>query len=416
MKTLLVPNQAELPEIAQVPNQPRAHRWVRQIGKAITNGTLLMRLPDGSEHTLVGRDTPTPQAQIEIHQYRALSRLLLHGDLGFAEAYLAGEWSSNNLSELFAFGLANEDITTGADATWSGTRFIARLRHLLNTNSRRQAKKNIAYHYDLGNDFYQQWLDPSMTYSAALFAGEPDDPAGDLAAAQHNKYTRLARTLEVSENDEILEIGCGWGGFMQHVIEHSNANITGVSISREQCAYASERLARIDSQRRARVLFKDYRDLTGQYDRIASIEMFEAVGEKYWSTYTNKLKQLLKPGGVAALQIITIAEDRFEHYRNATDFIQRYIFPGGMLPTRAILPQLMRESGLKVTDEFRFGSHYAATLRCWRDRFDAAWPTISALGFDERFRRMWHYYLAYCEVGFDNGALDVVQIRVEHDS
>ena len=203
---------------------------------------------------------------------------------------------------------------------------------------------------------------------------------------------------------------------MQHVIENTNAQVTGVSISKEQCAYATERIAKIDADNRGSILFKDYRDLDGRYDRIASIEMFEAVGEKYWPTYAGKLKQLLKPDGVAALQIITIDENRFERYKNSADFIQRYIFPGGMLPSRTALRELMAEHGLRITEEFCFGPDYAETLRRWRTNFDAAWPEISTLGFDERFKRMWHYYLAYCEAGFDHGAIDVVQIRVEHDS
>ena len=416
MKTLSIPNRADLPSKATFETSPHVRAWLRRIEKDIRHGTLELDLPDGNRYTITGHESSAPVADIKIHSYRALRRLLLQGDLGFAEAYLAGDWSSDNLNELFAFGIANERKLGEFNSRWSLNRLLARVRHYLNNNSRSQAKRNIAYHYDLGNDFYTQWLDSSMTYSAGIFPSGDEANGIELQAAQHNKYARLANTLDIEDGDHVLEIGCGWGGFMQHVLENHAARVSGVSISKEQCAYANERLQNLPAGARGEVLFQDYRDLSGQYDKIASIEMFEAVGEKYWPVYASKLKQLLKPHGIAALQIITIDEKRFEKYRHSTDFIQRYIFPGGMLPSRTALKQLMQEHGLKVTDEYRFGRDYAETLRRWRVNFDAAWPDIEKLGFDARFKRMWHYYLAYCEVGFDHGAIDVVQIRVEHDS
>ncbi|MGR8946932.1 MAG: class I SAM-dependent methyltransferase [Gammaproteobacteria bacterium] len=389
---------------------------VNRLADSIERGTLRLTLPDGSSQELTGALSIQPVADLQIHHPRALRRLVIHGDIGFAEGYLANEWSSSNLTALFGLGIANEEKLENLVGNWSSTRLIARIKHLLNANSRRQAKKNIAYHYDLGNEFYKLWLDSSMTYSAGIFSNGLDESETSLEASQHAKYARLANALEIEDHHSVLEIGCGWGGFMQHVIENTKATIAGVSISQEQCQYASQRLHSVRGGDRAQVLFRDYRDLEGTYDRVASIEMFEAVGEKCWQTYAQKLKSLLAEKGIAALQVITINENRFERYKDSADFIQRYIFPGGMLPSYTALNTVMRDAGLKITDSFRFGPHYAESLRRWRTRFDAAWPAIEAQGFDERFKRMWHYYLAYCEIGFDTGATDVVQIRVEHDS
>ncbi|MEM7467923.1 MAG: cyclopropane-fatty-acyl-phospholipid synthase family protein [Pseudomonadota bacterium] len=410
----LTDNKLALPSTANLSSQ-LVKRLLERIRAGIDTGSLTIRLPDNSEMTIVGPLNSKPVARIDIQDLKALRRLFLHGDLGFAEGYLAGEWSTPDLTALLRLGLENEDKLNGAVRKRSGIRWLARLKHLLNANSKRQAKKNIAYHYDLGNEFYGQWLDSSMTYSSAVFPNSADEPVSDLETAQRMKYAHIAKSLNISERHKILEIGCGWGGFMEHIVENAGASVTGVSISKEQCRYASRRLSQLEGGERAEVLFKDYRELTGQYDRIASIEMFEAVGQQYWATYANKLKELLKPDGVACLQVITISGDRFERYSKSADFIQRYIFPGGMLPSENSLAEVMQQAGLRVTDTFRFGPHYAETLRRWRENFDTAWPEIVALGFDERFQRMWHYYLAYCEVGFDHGATDVIQIRLEHD-
>ncbi|MEQ8497396.1 MAG: cyclopropane-fatty-acyl-phospholipid synthase family protein, partial [Gammaproteobacteria bacterium] len=285
-----------------------------------------------------------------------------------------------------------------------------RLWHRLHGNSRGQAARNIAFHYDLGNDFYAHWLDAGMTYSSALFASD-DEP---LELAQRRKYARLAELAGIAPGDRVLEIGCGWGGFMEFAAGECDADVTGISISPAQCGYARERLARAGLGERARVEQRDYRDLTGRYPRIVSIEMFEAVGEAYWSTYARQLAARLAPGGAAALQIITIAEDRFEQYRRNPDFIQRYVFPGGMLPSEPALARTLADAGLVITARHACALDYARTLAHWRDRFDASWPAISALGFDARFRRLWHFYLAYCEAGFRSDATDVVQLRVEH--
>ena len=416
MKPLTYSNDEQLLNISAKFSSRIIRNLVNRLAATIDHGTLRMTLPDGSLQEIIGPVSSQPTTDLQIKDLRALRRLAMHGDIGFAEAYLAGEWSSSNLTALFHFAIANEKKLTSIIANWSTSRLLARLKHLMNANSKRQAKKNIAYHYDLGNDFYARWLDSSMTYSAGIFRDglHPDETS--LEASQDYKYARLADALQIEQQHSVLEIGCGWGGFMQHVLERSNAQIAGVSISEQQCRYARDRLSKLDNGDRAKVIFQDYRDLEGRYDRIASIEMFEAVGEKYWQTYARKLKSLLNKDGVAALQVITINEDRFDRYRDSADFIQRYIFPGGMLPSQTVLANVMADAGLSITDSFRFGPHYAETLRRWRTRFDAEWTNIKNQGFDERFKRMWHYYLAYCEVGFDTGAIDVVQIRLEHSS
>ena len=406
-----------------------ADRIVAKLASSINRGTLHILFPNGVQRTVQGLHEATPVADITILNFRALRRLLTHGDMGFADAYLDGDWTTSDLTSLLKFGVSNEQQLDAATSKWSLVKLISRLGHFLNRNSRRQARKNIAYHYDLGNDFYGHWLDSSLTYSAGVFADSeavsqtcleetgPNKIGPDqisLQQSQENKYARLAESLRLENNHTVLEIGCGWGGFMEHIIQHYDVSMTGVSISQAQCDFASKRMAKLAGGNKGLVAFKDYRNIEGQFDRIVSIEMFEAVGEKYWNTYAQKLKKLLKNDGVAALQVITISEDRFEHYREQADFIQRYIFPGGMLPTETVLVSVLNEAGLKVTDCFRFGPHYAETLRRWRLNFDAAWPEIHALGFDDRFQRMWHYYLAYCEVGFDCGATDVVQLTVEH--
>ncbi len=381
-----------------------------RIGRRIHHGTLEVHTPGGETLTFRGVEAPSRHACWQLHNWKPLTALLTRGALGLAESYLAGDWDSPDLPAFLGVAAANERHFGAAAAGVSLLHVADRLRHLLNANSRRQAARNIAYHYDLGNDFYAHWLDPSMTYSAALY----DGPGDTLEQAQQRKYARLAGLAGITAGSRALEIGCGWGGFLEHAAGTLGADVSGVSISREQCDYAAGRLARAGLGERARVAFRDYRDLGGQYDHIVSIEMFEAVGEAYWDTYARKLKALLAPGGRAALQIITIEQARFETYRRGADFIQRYVFPGGMLPSYEALAATLGRAGLAITDRLDFGLDYARTLVDWRVRFDAAWPQIAALGFDARFRRLWHYYLAYCEAGFREHAIDVVQVRVEH--
>jgi len=404
---------------ATIASSPRA-AWrnpalgfVCSLGRRIRHGELVVETP-GGEVLAFGRDdgarTDGGRGIWQLHSYRPLWALATRGALGLAESYLSGDWDSPDLTALLTLAARNERDLGSAAAGSAWLTLPDRLWHRLHANSRRQAARNIAFHYDLGNDFYAQWLDPSMTYSAALFDGA-DEP---LESAQLRKYARLADLAGVSAGDRVLEIGCGWGGFLEYAAGTRGADVTGVSISPAQCGYARERLAAAGLATRARVEQCDYRDLGGRYPRIVSIEMFEAVGEAYWDTYARQLAARLAPGGAAALQLITIAEDRFENYRRNPDFIQRYVFPGGMLPSDSALAATLARAGLRITARHTCALDYARTLACWRERFDANWPAIGTLGFDARFRRLWHFYLAYCEAGFRTGATDVVQIRVEH--
>lgn len=380
--------------------------WMRaalMLATRLDWGTLIVGLPDGRRLRFTGR-TPGAEAEIDFHHDSVARRLLLGGNVGFGEAYMDGLWTSPDLATL---------VEVGCHATaWDETlrakgwyRAAMRVLHTLNANSRRQARRNIAYHYDLGNAFYERWLDPTMTYSAARF----DDPAEPLDSAQRNKYRAIARSIELAPDHRLLEIGSGWGGFAEFAAREVGAQVTSITISPSQAEYARKRMFEQGLADKVEIRLQDYRDLSGTFDRVASIEMFEAVGERYWPTYFGKLADVLKPGGKAGLQIITIAEAGFPAYRRGVDFIQRYIFPGGMLPSASVLKDQIRRAGLTLNGETAFGLDYARTLAIWRERFLQAWPEIARQGFDERFRRMWEYYLAYCEGGFRAGYIDVVQ-------
>ena len=285
-------------------------------------------------------------------------------------------------------------------------RFVQSLRHWFNRNTKRQTRRNIYAHYDIGNSFYSAWLDPSMTYSSALF----EDGTNDLTAAQHNKYRRLAEAINLQPGQRVFEIGCGWGGFAEYVAKNYNAKVVGLTISTEQRDFAQKRMQAAGLSDKVEIRFQDYRDERGRYDRIASIEMIEAVGEQFWPQYFSQLRDRLAPGGFAGIQAITIQDRFFNAYRREVDFIQRYVFPGGMLPSPQVLKSLGEKFGVPVIRERIFGEDYAKTLATWRDNFRAAWPNLMPLGFDERFRRLWEYYLAYCEAGFLSGNIDVRQV------
>jgi cyclopropane-fatty-acyl-phospholipid synthase len=318
-----------------------------------------------------------------------------------------GDWESPDVTTLLELFVVNREQgeRVAGGANWLVS-VVQRIRHWLHENTPAGSKRNIAAHYDLGNAFYSQWLDASMTYSSGLFSGG----ANDLETAQASKYRALARDTGITAGDHVLEIGSGWGGFAEFAAREIGCRVTGLTISAEQLRYARERIARAGLSDRVEFRFQDYRDETGTYDRIASIEMFEAVGEKYWPVFFDRVRACLKPGGTAGLQIITINEESFPNYRRQPDFIQRYIFPGGMLPTPAILRRLGTEHGLSPLRERVFPQDYARTLAEWRQRFWTAWPSISRLGFDERFRRMWEFYLHYCEAGFRSEYIDVRQL------
>jgi cyclopropane-fatty-acyl-phospholipid synthase len=349
-----------------------------------------------------------PHATMRLNNWNVCSASLSKGDIGFAESWIAGDWDSDSLPELLSLLVANREVIDRAlyGHWWGGA--LYRLRHLFNRNSRRGSRRNIHAHYDLGNPFYEVWLDPSMTYSSALFTG---DPARTLQDAQTAKYRRILDQLALPAGSRVLEIGCGWGGFAE-LAARDGLQVTGLTLSTEQHAWATRRLADAGLADRARFLLQDYRDERGRYDAVVSIEMFEAVGESYWTGYFDTVRRSLVPGGRAVIQTITIDDTLFDRYRKSTDFIQQYIFPGGMLPSPSAFEAGAKRAGLSVGDAFRFGTDYARTLRLWRDAFMAQLPRITAQGFDARFARTWEFYLAYCEAGFDQRSTDVVQFTL----
>jgi cyclopropane-fatty-acyl-phospholipid synthase len=385
---------------------PTRARMVLKAAMRLPSGSLTARLPDG-RRVRVGGNAPGPDAVVVLHNWNLPGRAFAEGTIGVAESYIDGDWESPDVTtflELFVVNQeAGEQVAGGAN--WLLNAF-QRVRHWVHSNTRRGSRRNISAHYDLGNRFYEKWLDPSMTYSSALFS----QGANDLESAQHAKYRALARDTGIGPDDHVLEIGCGWGGFAEFAAREIGCRVTGLTISREQHAFAVERIAKAGLSDKVDIKFQDYREETGRYDRIASIEMFEAVGERYWPVFFGKVRECLKTGGTAGFQIITIKEDVFPLYRRRPDFIQRYIFPGGMLPSPQILRRLGAEQGLSFLRERAFAQDYARTLAEWRQRFWASWDRIAPLGFDERFRRLWEFYLHYCEAGFRAEYIDVRQV------
>ncbi len=379
---------------------------LRMVGR-LPVGKLCVTWPSGAETTLRGRDDG-PQADISIRRLRAVQRIINHGNLGFAEGYMAGDWETDDLDALLHWAAWNNNSLSGQLRGNVGFRWVNRLIHSRRRNTRRGSRRNIACHYDIGNAFYGKWLDETLTYSAALF----ENPEMGLAEAQRAKYRRLADWLELEPGSHVLEIGCGWGGFALYLAEEWGCHVTGVTISREQYDHALAHVAAAALRDRIDLRLQDYRDLEGGFDQIVSIEMFEAVGEADWPIYFDKLRALLRPGGIAALQIICIAAERFEAYRREPDFIQRYIFPGGMLPTVETIGTIAAGQGLQLTREAFFGQSYARTLACWNATFQRRWPEIAEMGFDAQFKRMWEYYLSYCAAGFRTGLIDVGHFKL----
>jgi cyclopropane-fatty-acyl-phospholipid synthase len=388
-----------------LPDLPRIVRLAISFGSRLRRGTLDVTLPDGRRIRLGGAE-PGPAAAMTITSYAFAARLLNGGDIGIAEAYLHGEWDTPDLTQFLYLFCVNHDLIQAMLGNNPLMRFVQIVRHWFNRNTKRQARKNIYAHYDIGNAFYSAWLDPSMTYSSAIF----EDGTQDLTAAQNNKYRRLAEAIDLQPGQKVLEIGCGWGGFAEYAAKHYGAHVTGLTISTEQRDFARKRMQDAGLADQVDIKFQDYRDERGQYDRIASIEMIEAVGEQFWPQYFTQLRDRLLPGGLIGIQAITIQDKFFQTYRREVDFIQRYVFPGGMLPSPEILKSLGAKYGVPVIKERIFGLDYAKTLATWRDSFRAAWPSLTPLGFDDRFRRLWEYYLAYCEAGFLSGNIDVRQV------
>ncbi|HCV48297.1 MAG: SAM-dependent methyltransferase [Rhizobiales bacterium TMED249] len=373
--------------------------------KNIRHGTIELHWPDGKTETYRGKENLHLKGVLIVHDWALLKQVVSGGAIGFGEGYLNKRWSSPHISILLEVLTLNLDEINKHIGKNKFIKLITRLSHIMRPNSRSGSKKNIYEHYDLGNNFYEKWLDPSMTYSSAIFKNKNNS----LESAQLEKYKSLAQSIDLKKEHHVLEIGCGWGGFAEYAATHIGCRVTGLTISQAQYDYASARMEKKGLTDKVTIKLQDYRDVQGDFDRIASIEMFEAVGEKYWPTFFNKVSNILKPGGKAGLQIITIDDDKFNTYRKNTDFIQKYIFPGGMLPSKVVLKDEFDKAHLKLHETVDFRLDYAETLARWRDRFNEQWYEIKPMGFDERFKQMWEYYLAYCEAGFKTGTIDVSQ-------
>ncbi|WP_245531429.1 SAM-dependent methyltransferase [Asticcacaulis biprosthecium] len=387
-------------------------KGVEILRKVFHYGTLEVVLPSGAHMVIQGK-APGPTGVLLVSDFNFMKRVMETGDIGFCDGYRDGEWDTPDLATLLEVLSLNSyhlgQLFTGNPIMQT----INNLLHAFNKNTKDGSKRNIFAHYDLGNSFYDQWLDDSMTYSSALFSEDRFKDHKDLGAAQTAKYAKLASLVDLKPGQHVLEIGCGWGGFAQYAAEVIGARVTGLTISPAQRDYAIERMERLGLSDKVDIQLKDYRDVEGQYDAVVSIEMFEAVGEAYWKTYFNKLHDVLKTGGKAGLQVITIADEIFEDYRTRADFIQKYVFPGGMLPSAQKLVEQTRAAGLKMLSDFQFGHDYAETLKQWGVRFEDAWKEGRIKGFDNSFRKLWLFYLAYCEAGFRTQRTNVVHLELQ---
>lgn len=392
------------------PSAPTAARALFALLRRLQVGTLDVQLPDGSQARFGSGAAGEPHAAVRLHNWQLCNAVLRSGDIGFAESFIAGNWAANDLVALLQLIIANrEPMGRVVYGTWWGN-LLHRARHLFNRNSRAGSKRNIHAHYDLGNAFYRLWLDETMTYSSAWFNG---DTRQDTASAQQAKMRRALTECQVGADSRVLEIGCGWGGLAECTARDFGARIIGVTLSAEQLAFGQQRLEKAGWGDRATLRFQDYRDIVdGPFDAIVSIEMFEAVGRGYWSSYFKTVHDQLRPGGRACIQSITIADPLFERYVAGTDFIQQYIFPGGLLPCPSAFRAEAAKAGLQVERELAFGPDYAETLRRWRHDFLHQDTQVRGLGFDTRFMRTWEFYLAYCEAAFASGATDVMQFTL----
>jgi len=399
------------PTLSLPESAPAAARAAFGLLRQLRTGTLDLQLPDGTQMRFGSGAEHEPRGAMRLRNWKVCAAALRSGDIGFAECFIDEDWSSPDLVALLKVFIANrEAVESAIYGSWWGS-LLYRIKHLLNRNSRRGSRKNIHAHYDLGNPFYKLWLDETMSYSAAWFEG---DLSGDLAQAQWAKVRRALDECRVQPGQRVLEIGCGWGGLAEYATRHFEAQVTGVTLSTEQLAFAQERLRAQGLEHKADLRLQDYRDLAdGPYDAVASIEMFEAVGRQYWPGFFAKLRELLKPGGRACIQSITIRDDLFDRYVDSTDFIQQYIFPGGLLPSPSAFREQAEAAGLRIVNELSFGPDYAETLRRWRLRFLAQESAVRQLRFDGRFMRIWEFYLAYCEAAFATGNTDVMQFTLE---
>ena len=386
---------------------PSQVQFVLQLLRRIEHGAIVMQFPDGQQARYGDASAPVT---MKLHDWDVCNAALKSGDIGFAETFIDGHWSTDNLPALIELFTRNRQaVESVIYGTWWGS-LLYRIKHLFNRNSKSGSRKNIHAHYDIGNDFYQLWLDPSMTYSSALFA---DGHVDNLQDGQRAKYRRILDQLNVGAQARLLEIGCGWGGFAEVAACEAGARVTGLTLSTEQLQFAQQRLTTAGVVDQVELRLQDYRDTHGEFDGIASIEMFEAVGESYWPSYFACIARNLKTSGRACIQTIVIDDALFERYRKGTDFIQQYIFPGGMLPSPSVFKRHAAAHGLRLVNEFKFGLDYARTLAEWRCAFKEQLPRVKAQGFDDRFLRTWEFYLAYCEAGFRAGSIDVAQFTLE---
>ncbi|MGB7318462.1 MAG: cyclopropane-fatty-acyl-phospholipid synthase family protein [Planktotalea sp.] len=386
---------------------PRYFAQVFATARSLRNGRIDFHLKDGRVFRAEGQN-PGPIAALYIHNDDLFARLIREGDLGFCDAYLDEWWSTPDLQAFMDLvHTDNETIYDGFPGLGL-VRMIERFRFWLRRNHKEQARKNISYHYDLGNDFYRLWLDETMTYSSAIFeTGQESTEKAQIA-----KYASMVDEMGAKPGDHVLEIGCGWGGFAEYAAKERGLKVTGLTISKEQLKYATHRIEKAGLSDMVELKLQDYRDETGRYDGIASIEMFEAVGEKYWPVYFEAVRNRLKPGARATLQIITVADRRWQVYRRGVDFIQKYIFPGGMLPSPGALNAQVKKAGMEVVRSKEFGESYSITLRRWFETFNETWDRVAEMGFDDRFRRMWNFYLTSCAAAFHSGNCDVTQITI----
>jgi cyclopropane-fatty-acyl-phospholipid synthase len=386
---------------------PRYFAQSFEVAKRLDHGRLDFVLPDGRRFRAEGKRAG-PVAEIHIHNPDTFARLIREGDLGFCDAYLEGWWATPDLQAFMdLIHQENEGVYDGFPGM-ALVRAYEKMRFWMQSNSKEQARKNISYHYDLGNDFYRLWLDDTMTYSSAMFRSGQES----LERAQTEKYASMVDQMGAMPGDHVLEIGCGWGGFAEYAAKERGLRVTGLTISQAQHDFACDRIAQAGLSDRVEIRLQDYRDERGVYDGIASIEMFEAVGEKYWPVYFSTLRDRLKPGRHATLQIITVQDKRWEVYKRGVDFIQKYIFPGGMLPSPSILRAEVERAGLAIKGSIEFGQSYSQTLRRWHETFNERWDEVARMGFDDRFRRMWNFYLTSCAGSFKGGNCDVTQITV----
>lgn len=405
MKTQSLPIREDMPAV------PRSGRILLSLLSRLHCGRLEFIDPRG-ECFLFQGELSGPEVSLKIHDWSVCADVLKSGDIGFAEAYVASKWATNDLPGLLELAVRNRDVLEKAmRGKWWG-KVLYRLRHLMRRNTRSNARRNIHAHYDLGNTFYHAWLDETMTYSSALFGA---DSSRTLEQAQIAKYRRILDRLDVQKGDRILEIGCGWGGFADIAARERGAKVHGITLSQEQWSFCTNRMRKASLEDHVQTEICDYRDVRGQFDIVVSIEMFEAVGQAYWPSYFAAVRERLRPGGRALIQTIVIDEELFDDYSRSTDFIQQYVFPGGMLPSPSIFTEQAKAAGLSLGESHFFGLDYAETLARWRERYNSAAVSLRACGFDAQFERLWNFYFAYCEAGFRAGSIDVAQIELIND-